>query len=143
MLLRTFAILFVSFCMFSGLDSTLPLVFSGETSSDQVIVYYFYGTVRCGTCKKIEQYTKETVEANFSDNKNIVFKALNMEKKINSHFVKKYKLFTRAVVLSLVKDGKEVSHKSLKKIWQLVGNKKRFEAYEKQEIESYLKQLEG
>ncbi|MFC2149530.1 nitrophenyl compound nitroreductase subunit ArsF family protein [Candidatus Auribacterota bacterium] len=117
-----------------------------DASKDHLIVYYFYGNIRCGSCKKIEQYTKDTLDKYFSqqiDNKSIIFKTVNMEKKKNGHYVKKYQLYTRAVVLSMIRNGKESEYKDLKKVWQLLGNREKFENYEKEEISTYLKNLEG
>ena len=40
-----------------GIDSTVAAV------EDRVVVYYFHGTSRCVTCRTIEAYTEEAVEA--------------------------------------------------------------------------------
>ena len=36
----------------------------------QVVVYYFHGNARCQSCYKLEQYAKEALEKNFSDELN-------------------------------------------------------------------------
>jgi hypothetical protein len=107
-------------------------------------VYYFYTDVRCKSCHNIEMYTKETLEQYFKsdmDSGRLTFEMLNTDKAENAHFKKDYGLFTKSVVLSLVKDGKEVKFGNLGKVWELLGNKKKFQEYIKAEVEKYLKEL--
>ncbi len=47
----------------------------------KIIAYYFHGNVRCPTCHKMEQYTKEAIEKNFKDelaNGLLVVKTVNV-----------------------------------------------------------------
>ncbi|MFC1643726.1 nitrophenyl compound nitroreductase subunit ArsF family protein [Candidatus Omnitrophota bacterium] len=115
-----------------------------DASGSHIVVYYFHGNFRCASCHKIENYTKETVEKYFDKQVqagDILYKTVNVEKKGNAHFVEDYQLYTKSVVLSLVRDGKEVKHKNLTKVWEYLGNKTKFENYEKKEIEDFLKEL--
>lgn len=95
-------------------------------AADKVSVYYFYGKPRCVTCMKIENYTKSAV-ASMKD-KDVVFKGVDMENHENGTMVKKYNLFTKSVVVSKVKNGKE-QWKNLDKIWLKVGNEQDFKNY--------------
>jgi len=52
-----------------------------------------------------------------------------------------YKLFTKSVVLGLVRDGKEVKFTNLAKVWDFLRNGDKFKAYVKDEISKYLKEL--
>ena len=119
-------------------------VVSGEDSTllqKSVIVYYFHGNVRCPSCRKIEQYTKEAVEQYFNDelkSSKLIFKLINIEEKENKHFVKDYQLYTKSVVLSLVTDGKEVKYSNLTNIWNYLRNKQKFYDYIKDEVTEYL-----
>ena len=121
-------------------------IFSGlicAADDNQVIVYYFYGDFRCSSCHKIEQYTKEEVKEFFKDALNsgeLVFKPVNMDSSENHHFVDDYQLYTKSVVLSLVKDGKEVKYKNLPKVWNYLGNKKQFYEYIESEVTKYLEE---
>lgn len=116
-------------------------------ASDQanlVRVLYFHGDFRCVNCHNIEQYTKETVEKYFKkelDEGKISFEAINVDSAGNEHFAKDYGLYTKSVVLSLVKDGKEARFDNLPGIWSLLRDKEAFEQYVKSEIEKYLKEL--
>jgi hypothetical protein len=110
----------------------------------KVQAYYFHGNMRCSTCLKLEQYSREAIENNFKDamaSGELEFKAVNVEVTGNEHFVDDYQLYTRSLVLSLVKDSKEVKSKNLAKIWEYVGNKQKFYDYVKEEIQDLLKEL--
>lgn len=109
----------------------------------QVIVYYFHGTMRCPTCHKLEQYSKEAIEANFKDglaSGKLEFKVVNVEDRGNEHYGKDYQLYTKSLILSLVKDGKEIKWKNMDKIWEYVGNKQRFIDYVKSGVADFLKE---
>lgn len=113
-----------------------------KPSGTKVIAYYFHGNFRCPTCHKLEQYSKEVIESNFKDelaSGKLVFKVINTDKKGNEHFVDDYQLYTKSLVISLVKEGKEVKSKNLVKIWNYVGNKNRFSEYVTSEINDFLK----
>ena len=117
--------------------------FAGVKPLEQkVIAYYFHTTMRCPTCHKLEQYSKEVIENNFKTelaSGKLEFKAINVEVKGNEHFVNDYQLYTKSLVLSLVKSGKEVRSKNLVAIWELVGNKDKFSSYVKEEVTGFLK----
>jgi len=117
---------------------------SAFCDNGKVIVYYFHGSFRCPTCRNLEQYAKEAIENNFSEELtkgNLIFKAVNVEEKGNEHFAVDYRLYTKSLVLSLVKDGKEVKYKNLDKIWEYVRNKTKYTDYVKSEVSSFLKGL--
>jgi len=109
-----------------------------------LVVYYFHGDFRCPSCIKIEQYTKESVEENFKakiQSGQIVFGAINVDKKENAHYIQDYQLYTKSVIVSMVKNGKQVKWKNLPRVWELLSNKAGFLSYIKKEIEQYLKEL--
>lgn len=106
---------------------TLFFAFSNVAfAADKMNVYYFYGKPRCTTCMKIENYTKSAV-ASMND-KNIVFKGVDMDNTTNGAMVKKYNLYTKSVIISKVKNGKE-QWKNLDKIFIKVGNEQDFKNY--------------
>ena len=116
---------------------------AGKPSNSKVIAYYFHGNFRCPTCFKLEQYSKEAIEVNFKGelaSGKLVFNVINTDERENEHFVKDYQLYTKSLVLALVKDGKEVKHKNLAKIWDYVGNKNKFYNYVTEEIKNFLKE---
>jgi len=113
---------------------TVILVFSNIAfAEDKVNVYYFYGKPRCTTCTKIENYTKSAVIS--MNDKNVVFKGVDMDNPDKIAMVKKYNLFTKSVIISKVKNNKE-QWKNLDKIWLKAGNEKEFKTYIINEIKT-------
>jgi hypothetical protein len=120
----------------------LPAVVGAREPSARVIAYYFHGSFRCPTCNAMEKYSREAIETNYGDairSGELEFKPVNVEDRGNEHFVKDYGLYTKALILSLVKDGKEVRSKNLNKIWELAKNKKKFVDYVAVEIGEFMK----
>jgi hypothetical protein len=90
----------------------------------------------------MEKYSKEAIEANFKGALAagaLEFKAVNVEERGNEHFVNDYKLYTKSLILSQVKDGKEVKSKNLDKIWELARNKQKIMDYVTGEINEFMK----
>lgn len=112
-----------------------------QKQAHQVIAYYFHTTYRCPTCLKIEEYTKQAIMDGFPaqlKDGSLAWKTVNVEEKGNEHFIKEYQLFSKAVVVVDMKDGKQVQWKNLKDIWQIVGKKEAFTRYIQGEVQSYL-----
>ncbi|MFH0753990.1 MAG: nitrophenyl compound nitroreductase subunit ArsF family protein [Candidatus Omnitrophota bacterium] len=112
--------------------------------ASRAVVYYFHGNARCPSCYKLEQFAKEAVEQNFaSDIKTgrLVFTRVNVERSGNDHFVNDYQLYTKSVVISLVKNGKQVRYKNLDKVWDLLKDQKKYHAYVRDEIKLFLGEL--
>lgn len=111
---------------------------------NRIVAYYFHGSFRCATCYRIEQYSREAVEENFKNELaegKVVFKEINVEEKGNEHFAKDYQLYTKSLVLSLIKDDKEIKFQNLTKVWEYAGDKQKFHDYVKTEVANYLKEL--
>jgi hypothetical protein len=107
----------------------------------KLIVYYFHTTMRCPTCHKLETLAKSEVEAYFADaikSGTLEWKTINVEEPGNEHFGDDYKLYTKSVIVSTVKDGKELSWKNLDKIWQLVYDEGRYRQYIRDEVKACL-----
>ncbi|MFA6141961.1 MAG: nitrophenyl compound nitroreductase subunit ArsF family protein [Candidatus Omnitrophota bacterium] len=123
-----------------------PLTHAEENvKGAHVIAYYFHGTMRCPTCYKLEQYSREAIEANFKDSLRsgkLEFKVVNVEDKGNEHYTGDYQLYTKSLILSLNKDGKETKWNNMNKIWEYVGNKQRFIDYVKSGVANLLKETE-
>ena len=115
------------------------IAFAGE---DKVIAYYFHGSFRCPTCHKLEEYSKDAINTNFKDeikNGTLEVKTINVEEKENEHFVDQYKLYTKSLVISKIKDDKEIAYKNLDKIWEYVRDKEKFYDYVTSQIKAFLK----
>jgi Zn-dependent alcohol dehydrogenase len=114
-----------------------------DVKGAHVVAYYFHGQMRCPTCHKLEQYSKEAIEANFKNELSsgeLVFRVINIDEKENQHFVNDYQLYTKSLVISLVKNGKEVKSENLTKIWDYVGDKQKFIDYVKAGVADFLKE---
>ena len=120
------------------------LAFASDNQPAKITAYYFHGSFRCVTCNNMEKYSREAIETNFKDaiaSGKLEFKTVNVDERANEHFVKDYQLYTKAVVLSLEKDGKEVKSKNLDQIWQLVRNKQKFIEYVTGEVNTFMEGL--
>lgn len=113
---------------------TLMIAFAGNAFA--LDVYYFYGKPRCANCKKMEAYTQSAVTT--MNDKDVKYKGIDLDNPQNKSYVKKYNLYTKAVVISQTKNGKE-EWKNLDKIWTKVGNEKDFKDY----VISEIKQMKG
>ena len=114
---------------------------TSEANDHSVIVYYFHGKFRCGTCKRIEKLTNEAVTESFANGIRtglVEVKVINVDKEENSHFSRDYKLFTNSVVVSDIVNGQEKQWKNLQKVWELVHNEEAFKKYIRNEIKAYL-----
>ena len=140
---KLFLVLLAAAALSSGVIISLPLAQAGENvQGAHVVAYYFHGTMRCPTCHKLELYSKEAIESNFNEalaSGKLVFTVVNVEINGNEHYMADYQLYTKSLVLSLRKNGKEVAFKNLDKIWEYVGNKQRFQDYVRNEVSAFLK----
>ncbi len=96
----------------------------------------------CRKCLLMEAYAAEALESGFPKelkSGKLVWLPVNTDKPENAHFKEDYKLFTKSLVISAVRDGKEAEWSNLAKIWQLVGNKQAFMEYVQEEARALLK----
>jgi len=118
-----------------------PATNATNVPSQQIIAYYFHGTVRCETCLKIEQQAKAVIKRQFKpelDAQRLVFKPLNYDLPDNAHFLLDYKLPCPSLVLVRQKAGKDEQRKLLGDTWQLVEDPVKFNAYIQTEVNKFL-----
>ena len=109
--------------------------------TDKIIAYYFHGTRRCASCRKIEAYSTEAIETGFVDDLKggtLEWQVINIDDDANKHYIKDYELYTKSVILSHVKDGKEIGWKNLDKVWTLLGSKEGFVDYVQTETRAFM-----
>jgi thiol-disulfide isomerase/thioredoxin len=131
----------IFFCVGASPQTQPPTQGNSSKVTDKVIVYYFHGNSRCGSCMTIERYTRESVEATFAKelkSGQIEFRSINVELPYNNHYVNDYKLYTKSVIVSDMVQGKEQRWKNLQKVWELLRSEKEFKAYVKSETAAYL-----
>jgi hypothetical protein len=118
----------------TGQDTAAP-------AAEKYVVYYFHVTLRCITCKKIEEYSREAVEQGFSRQLregNLAWRPVNVQLSENRHFIQDYQLFTKSVVVARFVNGERRQHKNLQRIWELVGDKTAFQKYVQDEVRAFL-----
>ena len=106
-----------------------------------VFVTYFHTTARCASCLKIEDLTNATMTTRFAGpiaEKRIVWRLVNLDEPENAHYVKDYGLYTKSVVVTEVKEGREVRWKNLDQVWQLLGDPAGFQGYVEREVQAFL-----
>ena len=110
---------------------------------ERIFAYYLHGDKRCATCRKLEAYSEEALREGFPEmleDSTLIWGTINYDRKENEHYLKDYNLFTKALILSRVRDGSEIEWKNLDRIWELVNNKDKFLEYVRKETEAFLKQ---
>jgi hypothetical protein len=115
--------------------------FTTNVTAQQVIAYYFHGTVRCETCLMIEQQAKAVIEQQFGVERvtqRLVFMPVNYDLPENVHFLADYKLPCPSLVLARQKDGKEQKWKLLGDTWQLVHEPVKLNSYVETEVRAFL-----
>lgn len=112
-----------------------------NATPQQVIAYYFHGTVRCETCLMIERLAKAVIDQHFSAElatNRLVFTSVNYELPENTHFLTDYKLPCPSLVLVRQKDGKDEKWKLLGETWQLVHDPPKMNSYLETEVRNFL-----
>jgi len=122
-------------------DSVTKTSVTPPKEERQLVVYYFMTTYRCPSCHFIEETTRKAIDESFANeikSGRMVFKMINIEEKGNEHFVDEYKLYTKSVVLSDIKGGKQAKWKNLEQVWQMIGKEDEFKAYIVKEVKALL-----
>ena len=117
---------------------------SADKNKTKVIAYYFHGTHRCWSCNTIEAYSIEAIENNFAkqlERNKLEFVSVNVQKEENKHYIEKYNLASKMLVLVLVKSGNEVKYKKMKKVWELLRDKPAFIEYVKKGVKKYMDEV--
>lgn len=123
-------------------------VMAEETASDSAatpqitnVAYYFYSTVRCASCMKIEKYSHEAIEAGFTDqlaSGELSWMMKNIDEEANAHFIDDFKLFTKALVLVRYENGQQVKWKNCDKVWEFLGDEAEFKKYVEAQVAEFL-----
>jgi hypothetical protein len=90
---------------------------------------------------KLEAYSAEAIRTGFVDalrQGRLEWRVVNVDEPANKHFVDDYKLYTKALVVVKLRDGRGVEWKNLEKIWDLVGEKDEFIKYVQEEVSAFV-----
>jgi len=110
---------------------------------ERIFAYYLHGDRRCATCRKLEAYSEEALREGFPEmleDSTLIWGTINYDREENEHYLKDYNLFTKALILSRVRDDSEIEWKNLDRIWELVNDKDKYLEYVRKETEAFLKQ---
>jgi hypothetical protein len=135
------AVLMVRREMSDGGSAEPALAKTEPLPADGLVVYYFHADIRCPTCKKIEQYAHEAIDARIGEelaSGKVTWRILNYEALENAHFVTEYEIAAPTVVLVRRQDGRDGEWKNLMRVWELVGDKPAFVDYVAAEASSLL-----
>ncbi len=128
-----------------SLIKQVTVVPQSKIETDQYIVSYLHMNRRCATCEKLEEFTTEAVTTGFVEllkDSSLVWTVVNFEEEGNEHLAETYKLYTQSVVISKMRDGKEIEWKALNQIWVLVGDRDEFISYVQAEIKEFMTQID-
>lgn len=120
-------------------ETTTPQA-SASDSDAEFVVYYMTSNVRCASCHKIENWTKEAVNKYFADeikSGKMKFDMINIEEPEQEHYIDHYELFTKSVIVSKKVDGKEVSWVNLARIWNLLKDQDEYMNYIRDEVKAF------
>jgi hypothetical protein len=115
-----------------------------QEQGTKVIAYYFHVTVRCVTCRAIEAYSKAVIHQKFAKDLadgRLEWRPVNVQLPENRHYIQDYQLFTRSLVLALIKDGQQKEFKVLNDTWELVRTPELMQGYVEKEVRGYLRKL--
>ena len=129
-LLLAFVVASVGFLFLKESQSDSGAV--ADPVQSRLVAYYFHGNMRCATCRKIEAYAREAIEEGFPEavaDGSLEFRAVNVDQRVNEHFIRDYRLASRSVVLASFRNGEQQEWRDLDQVWQLVGDRDAFLAY--------------
>jgi len=98
-----------------------------------------HASFRCVTCNLIESTADELIRTEFSD----AVKAARLEWKPvdfqeNEQLAKRYNVGGNMIIVARFRDGKEVAHKRLDRVMELVGRRDEFLSYVRDGIREML-----
>jgi hypothetical protein len=111
------------------------------TTGPRVTVTYFTTNVRCASCIRIEELTRETVHARFADlleAGKVSFRMINTDDPGNQHYIQDYQLVSKSVVVSESLNGEELEWVNLQDIWLLLRDEQAFADYVAGAVSTYL-----
>lgn len=135
----TFALIFSSFTKLTK-DNTIPL----DNSGSKIEVLNFHSTHRCKTCNAIEANTKYTLKTYFSKELKegkITNQVINVDEKKNEKIAEKFEAAGTALILNVIKNGKETQLNLTDFAFMKGNNQKTFSKELKAKIDTELKKL--
>ncbi len=107
----------------------------------QVFVYYFHRTIRCGSCLTIEEFSKQAIESGFVPEiaaHLLAWRSVNMEEKVNEHFIKDFDLTEPSLVLVRMEKGHPADWMVLKGVWDHLDDLAAFQQYVQMQTQMFI-----
>jgi len=121
-------------------SATAAAVDDGAASLDCVVdAIYFHNTMRCHTCRLIEETAKAVIEAEFSSEMaagQLRCSAIDMQ--LERRYVDLYDLSRPTLALVRTVDGEVTDWVALDETWSLIRSKPRFEMYIRDRVHDFL-----
>jgi hypothetical protein len=120
-------------------DSLGTTAANAPKPANRVVVYYMHRTFRCFSCLWIENTTRQTLKDTFPSelaSGRLDFQVEDYMKR--EDLAKRYDVQTVSVVVVNVVDGREVSHQTLEKAWDLKLKNDEFRAYVNEAVRAAL-----
>ncbi len=114
-------------------SANLPDPAAGAITPGHVVkVTYFTTNVRCPSCLKIEELTRQTVQSRFAgevEAGTVLFQLINTDLPGNSHYLDDYHLVSKTVVVAEFNQGRQGEWVNLQDVWLKFTKPEEFEAY--------------
>jgi hypothetical protein len=124
----------------SQVPASQPPVGDVAANAD-VVATYFTTDVRCDSCRTIEALSQRAVVEGFPAEVaagKVVFRVINTDLPEHAHYVDRYSITNKIVVVSHQRAGKEVDWKGLQDVWVHFHEPDEFLAYVREPIRAYL-----
>ncbi len=128
-------ITFLALCMlFLALPATENHVEASSQGAEEVDekvveVYYFHRNRRCGPCRRIENFTKKTMETFFQEEMEtgtVVFHIMNVQQDENQEVAKKFNAVSTALHINTINGQEEESTNLTRFAYRNVRNEEGF-----------------
>lgn len=112
-----------------------------KEQSEKIKIMYFHGTMRCEGCITLENNIIRSVESLFGKeikSGSFEYQSIDFLEEGNEHFGESYKVDSQTLIISKVKDGKELEWVNLEKVWDFAGDYKKMKKYIDREVKKLL-----
>ncbi|WCO00325.1 nitrophenyl compound nitroreductase subunit ArsF family protein [Psychroserpens ponticola] len=109
-MIKFFKMLTLALFLMACNDQSKSKTHSLDQSISKIEVLDFHSTHRCMTCNAIEANTKHTLDTYFSNEMKadkITFQVINVDKEENEKIAEKFEASGTALILNVIKKGKE------------------------------------
>ncbi|WP_452227280.1 nitrophenyl compound nitroreductase subunit ArsF family protein [Lacinutrix cladophorae] len=143
-ILKSVVIFTIVLVIISCKNETKSEVQNRDKNISRIEVFDFHSTHRCMTCNAIEANTKYTLNTFFSEGlktNKITFQVINVDKKENEKIAEKFEASGTALILNVIKKGKENKIDLTEFAFMEGNNKDSFSKQLKNKIDKELKML--